>query len=254
MHTRAMTTATSARRPVRGLLALGIAGTLLLSGCSGGSDEPSAGSGTGAGSSSASASAKPYLPVPDGVELTPPGSELRLGQPATVAYEPRQGKVGALTIKVTRLEKTTFKQSFAGWKLDDATRKTTPYFVRARVRNVGDTDLGGRNVPLYIVDGRNTLIEASSFASTFKPCPVGEFPKKFRNGDQVNVCLVYLSPDHGELTAASFRPTQEFAPITWTGELTSPKSATPAKRKSAPQGDRQGGAQDDKKGAGTTKR
>jgi hypothetical protein len=245
MHTRGMTTATSARRPVRGLLALGISGTLLLSGCSGGSDEPSAGSGS---SASPSASAKPYLPVPDGVELTPPGSELELGEPATVAYEPRQGKVGVLTIKVTRLEKTSFKQSFAGWKLDDATRKTNPYFVRARVHNVGETDLGGRNVPLYIVDGRNTLIEASSFASTFKPCPVGEFPKKFTHGDQVDVCLVYLSPDHGRLTAASFRPTQEFSPITWTGELTPPKSATPPRK-----GTRKGAQKGNEKGAGRKK-
>jgi hypothetical protein len=221
MHTRAMRTATSVRRPVRGLLALAVAGTLALSGCSGDSDEPAAGSGSG----SASASAKPYLPVPDGVELTPPGTQLKVGERATVAYEPRQGKVGVLSIKVYRLEKTSFRQSFAGWKLDDATKKTNPYFVRAKVSNVGDTNLGGRNVPLYIVDGKNTLIEASSFASTFKPCPVGEFPKKFKNGDSVSVCLVYLSPDHGKLTAASFRPTQEFAPITWTGDLTGTKAA-----------------------------
>ena len=227
MHTRAMRTATSARRPVRGLLALGLVGTLALSGCSGDSDEPSAGSGSGSGSESASA--KPYLPVPDGVELTPPGSRLALGEPATVAYEPRQDQVGVLTITVTRLEKTTFKQSFAGWKLDAATRRTNPYFVRAKVENVGDTDLGGRNVPLYIVDGRNTLIEASSFASTFKPCPVGQFPKKFGHGDRANVCLVYLSPQHGDLTAASFRPTQEFSPITWTGKLTRPETATSGK-------------------------
>jgi hypothetical protein len=229
MHTRAMRTATTARRPVRGLLALGLAGTLALSGCSGDAEKPTAGSGSGSGSASASASAKPYLPVPDGVELTPPGSELELGEPATVAYEPRQDQVGALTITVTALEKTSFKQSFAGWKLDEATRKTNPYFVRAKVENVGDTDLGGRNVPLYIVDGKNTLIEASSFASTFKPCPVGEFPKKFKQGDRVNVCLVYLSPDHGDLTAASFRPTQQFAPITWTGKLTRPGAATAKK-------------------------
>ena len=225
MHTRAMRTATSVRRPVRGLLALALAGTVALSGCSGDSDEPSAGPGSGSSSASASASAEPYLPVPDGVELTPPGSELGLGDPATVAYEPRQGQVGVLAIKVNRLEKTSFRESFQGWKLDAATRRTNPYFVRARVSNVGDTDLGGRKVPLYIVDGKNTLIEASTFNSTFKPCPTGVFPKRFRKGDSMNVCLVYLSPDRGELTAASFRPTEEFNPIVWTGEVGDAKGA-----------------------------
>ena len=227
MHTRAMRTATSVRRPVRGCSRSASSARWR---CPAAPATPTSRRPAPApGSGSESASAKPYLPVPDGVELTPPGSRLALGEPATVAYEPRQDQVGVLTITVTRLEKTTFKQSFAGWKLDAATRRTNPYFVRAKVENVGDTDLGGRNVPLYIVDGRNTLIEASSFASTFKPCPVGQFPKKFGHGDRADVCLVYLSPQHGDLTAASFRPTQEFSPITWTGKLTRPEAATSAK-------------------------
>ena len=201
MHTRRMT---SAPIPVRGVLVLALAGALALSGCSG-SDEKASSSGSSP-SGSASSSAKPYLPVPAGVKLTAPGTSLKVGQHAVVAYQVRQGQVGVLDIRVTRLEKTSFRTSFAGWKLDRPTLRTNPYFVRARVQNLGTTDLGGRNVPLYIVDGHNTLIEASSFASTFRPCPVGQFPKKFAQGDKVNVCLVYLSPNHGKLTAASFRP------------------------------------------------
>jgi len=89
----------------------------------------------------------------------------------------------------------------------------------AKVTNVGDTDLGGRPVPLYIVDGQNRLIEASIFTAAFHPCPGATLPKKFKSGDTAKACLVFLSPDHGDLTAVSFRPTQEFDPITWTGEV-----------------------------------
>ena len=120
----------------------------------------------------------------DGVELTAQGSELAVGDSAVVAFEPRQDEVAVLDITVTRLEKTSFEESFSGWQLDAATRKSNPYFVHATVKNVGGTDLGGRPVPLYIVDGRNTLIEASGFASTFKPCPSKALPKKFENGDR----------------------------------------------------------------------
>ena len=74
-------------------------------------------------------------------------------------------------------------------------------------------------VPLYVVDGDNRLIEASTFTGTFKPCESAMFPKKFKNGDTVKACLVYLAPDKGDLTAVSFRPDQEFNPIIWTGEL-----------------------------------
>lgn len=217
------------RSTSRSLVGLALAGALVLSGCSGGG-EPSA-SKTTSGSPSAPVSAPPYLDVPEGVTLTDQGSDLAVGDHAVVAYEPRQGEIGVLDLRVTRLEKTTFKRSFAGWKLDSATKKASPYFVHATVENVGDTDLGGRRVPLYIVDGSNTLIESSTFASTFKPCPSAPLPKKFKSGARTKVCLVYLSPDRGELTAVSFRPTQEFDPITWTGPVTKVSTPKPKKAK-----------------------
>ena len=204
------------RLPTR-LVGLGLAATLSLTACSGDSEgqEPGAGDTSG---SSPTASETPYLAVPEGVELTAQGSELEVGDTATVAYQPRQGTVGALDITVTSLEAATF-ELFEGWELSRETRQTAPYFVRAKVTNVGDTDLGERPVPLYIVDGENRLVEASVFTGTFKPCDGATFPRRFRNGDSVKACLVYLAPDKGRLTAVSFRPTQEFDPITWTGEL-----------------------------------
>jgi hypothetical protein len=215
------------------VLGLAVACAMALSGCSDpatvGNSEAGAGSSPSESAASASSSpsasespsteATPYLPVRDGVELTAQGSELEVGDSAVVAFEPRQDEVAVLDITVTRLEKTSFEESFSGWQLDAATRKSNPYFVHATVRNVGGTDLGGRPVPLYIVDGRNTLIEASGFASTFKPCPSKALPKKFENGDRAKVCLVYLSPRNGDLTAVSFRPTEDFDPIVWTGKL-----------------------------------
>jgi hypothetical protein len=207
----------------------------LLAGCSGddsSGDNPDIGDATstagaastagetGTASTSASAST---LPVPAGVELSPQGSQLAVGDTATVAYQPKQDEVGVLDITITRLEKTTIKKSFAGWDLDAGQKKANPYFVRATITNRGDTDLGGRRVPLYVVDGDNTLIEATSFASAFTACEPGAFPKKFPTGKKTKVCLVYLVPRQGQLTAVSFRPTQEFDPITWTGELQDPK-------------------------------
>jgi hypothetical protein len=232
------------RRRATRVLGLAMVGALALSGCSGAetgedpgaaadsSSDSSSESATPSGSSSPSTEATPYLPVRDGVDLTAQGSELALGDHAVVAFEPRQDEVGVLDIKVTRLERTTFEKSFSGWQLDATTRKSNPYFVHATVENVGGTDLGGRKVPLYIVDGRNTLIEASDFASTFQPCPSKPLPRRFENGDRTKVCLVYLSPRDGELTAVSFRPTEDFDPIIWTGEVQRLGSGKPRKNKS----------------------
>jgi hypothetical protein len=223
------------RRAGRSVAALTVAAAL-VAGCSGddkgsgagGSASPSATSGE---TGTASTSATPTLPVPAGVELSPEGSQLAVGDTATVAYELRQDVVGVLDIKVNRLEKTSFKKSFVGWDLDQAQKKSNPYFVRVTLTNRGDTDLGGKRIPLYIVDGTNTLVEATTFASAFPPCEPGEFPKRFKTGRTMKACLVFLSPKKGDLTAVSFRPTQEYDPITWTGELEKPKPPKPDKGK-----------------------
>lgn len=158
-----------------------------------------------------------YLPVPINVRLTPQGTKLALGDRAYVAYQPKQKVVAALSVTVTKVESTSFAQTFAGLELSDQVRTTAPYFVRARITNVGETDLGDRPVPLYVVDDQNTLVEASSFVAPFKACPSTPFPKTFGPGDSVSTCLVYLVPRKGDVDAVSFRPTQDFDPITWSG-------------------------------------
>jgi hypothetical protein len=213
-----------------------VASAGLLAGCSdddkgpdvGESTSPSA-SGSGSQSASESGSTGPSLPVPEGVELSPEGGMLAVGDTATVAYELRQGVVGVLDIKVNRLEKTSFRKSFVGWDLDQGQKNSNPYFVRVTLTNRGETDLGGKKVPLYIVDGTNTLVEATTFASAFPPCEPGTFPKTFKPGRKLKACLVFLSPKKGDLTAVSFRPTQDYDPITWSGELEKPKPPKPDK-------------------------
>ncbi len=203
-----------------------------LSACSGGSEDVGAAPPEDAPTSaeeSAGATdtptAEPYLPVPDDVELTPQGSLLGVGDEATVAYEPRQGQVGVLGLTVRTLRETTFEESFEGWQLDARTRSSTPYFVDVTVTNEGRTDLGGRPVPLYLLDDANTLIEASTFAGDFEPCPSAPLPEQFRSGDDARGCLVFLAPEGQELAGVSFRPDQDFEAITWAGDVRQPGDA-----------------------------
>jgi hypothetical protein len=205
-----------------------LAAALLLSACTvgGGSSGPGdAGpgtSGTDGGGATPGSVPAPYLPVPDGVVLTDPGSELGLGEQATVAWEPRQGQLAVLDMKVRKLVKADMKD-LADWQLDAAGRSSALYYVTVTVANVGDLDLSDRRVPLYAFDGAGTLVESSSFKTDFDPCPSLAMPDGFVTGEKVTLCQAYLVPKRGDLTAVGFRPTVDFNPVTWVGKVTEPK-------------------------------
>ncbi|WP_160006628.1 hypothetical protein [Nocardioides sp. AX2bis] len=244
-----LSTRTRRRTRLGAGLAVVVLGASALAGCSGGSEEaadaaPSEDSSASSEESSEATdapSAEPYLPVPDGVELTPQGSLLGVGDEAVVAYEPRQDRVGVLGITVRELRETTFEESFEGWQLDDRTRASTPYFVDVSVTNEGRTDLGGRPVPLYLLDDANTLIEASTFAGDFEPCPSAPLPKTFAKGDTTRGCLVFLAPEGQELAGVSFRPDQDFDAITWAGDVQQPAGSGGGNQGGGNSGGNQGG-------------
>lgn len=248
-----LTVSRGARRSgVRRLLAAGgaVLAAAVVTGCGGGeetaggaaatsSDQSSvaaspgpsdAGDPTEATSPSLSPSASPtptaeptpqsYLPVPAGVTLTDQGADLPLGQGATVAWQPRQQLTGVLDLTVDAVRRTSIEQSFSGWQIPTETETSTPYFVRATVTNRGSTDLAGRLVPLYVVNANGTLIEATSFAGEFRPCRRGVFPERFAPGASAKVCLVFFAPEQGgAVSGVTFRPTEDFDPITWTGDV-----------------------------------
>ena len=214
----------------------------LLGACSGeSSDEPGAEGSTPSESASASPSATTepsvsptgtaYLPVPSGIELTPPGTVLDLGEPAVVAWRPRQDTVGVLQLRVTQIDETTVKESFKGWKLSKTDRRSTPYFVRVTARNVGGTDLAGQPVPLYLLAEDATLIEASRFAGNFRRCPSTPLPRQVDGGQTQRLCQVYLAPRGREPAGVSFRPGSESPPITWSGDVTPLEPKQPPKPK-----------------------
>lgn len=165
---------------------------------------------------------KPYLPVPDGVTLTEPGTELEVGDPATVAFRPRKGQVGVLKLTVRKLARVNI-DALADWQLDDVAEGSSLFFVTVAVKNRGEKDLGGLRVPLYAAAGNKTLVESTAFKTLFKPCPSGPLPPRFNPDDQVKTCLVYLLPNAGKLAGITFRHDLKFDPITWTGEVEQPK-------------------------------
>jgi hypothetical protein len=205
------------------VLALALAaGSVVLSACGGsGSSEPAAGPGTStaAGATSGEAPSSASRGSAQGLRLTRDGSSLHFGDTATVSWAPDQKTTGAIAVKVTKVEKVPIS-AFRAWRLTGTVRRSTPYYVHAAVRNVGASDLSGVPAPLYLLDRRNVLLQASTFRARFAPCPSTPFPSRFTHGRRTSVCLVYFVPQHGTMEAVSFRPTQTVDGITWHGPVT----------------------------------
>jgi hypothetical protein len=230
--------------PLRSPLSLAVLTTvtaLTLAGCGGGDSAGKAAKGNASASSSSSSSgsspsASSTVKVPDGVDLTKQGAELSFGDTGTVIFEAAQGRGSVLQLTVKGVQQGTLSD-FKGFILDDAYKqKASYYYATVQVKNVGEGDVGGVGVPLWGVNASNTLLPAVNFTTGFAKCPTKPLPAKFGPGATLDTCLVYLSPDRGSLDAVSYRPTQEFDPITWTGQISKPTpapstKATPKKKK-----------------------
>lgn len=196
---------------------LAAAGALVLTSCNSGG-----GNADDEVSPSGSPSPSTTVAIPEGVSLTEPGAEVSFGDTARVAFEPSQTRGSVLELTVKKTIKGSVRD-FSSFILDDKTKTATPYYVLVSVKNVGEGDLGGASIPLWGVDADNTLLPPASFTTGFSRCPSEPLPDKFPAGATVDSCLVYLAPDRGVLEGVSYRPTEEFSPIQWTGEITTPK-------------------------------
>lgn len=212
-------------RPLTRAVALVAAAGLVLAGCTSGAEEPDTDA-----SASTSPSPSSTVSVPAGEKLTDQGSDLTFGDSATVIFEPTQKEGSVLTLTVEGAREGSLAD-FKGFILDDDYKKNANYYyVDVSVENVGESDVGGVPVPLWGVNGENTLLPAVNFTTTFNKCPSEPLPETFGPGDQLDTCLVYLSPDHGSLDAVSYRPTQLFDPIQWTGDIEPAKEPKQTKK------------------------
>jgi hypothetical protein len=152
---------------------------------------------------------------------TEPGTELGFGDSALLAWQPTQDLAGELELSVDAVAEQ--RQSvFDGWARDEAMAAARPYFVTVTLANVGDTDLGGQDVPLYLRDTDGTLGAPWTLGGDFTACQSGPLPVPFEAGAEAEMCLVYLVPDGGRVRDLVFEPTEGYDPITWSGDVEEP--------------------------------
>jgi hypothetical protein len=189
-----------------GCLALAV---LFAGGCS--EDEPEAVP-TSAATPTVSA---PDVEVPEGVELTEPGAELPLGEPASAVFRAGRDRVSTIEVRVTRVVKGSMKRDFTNFGLTAKQLQQEPYYVSVKVTNTGPNPLGGASAPVWALDSGNTYFPATTLVGHLPACQGGPLPKPFATGDSVSTCLLFLAEAGTTVEEIQLRPYEGFDPVVW---------------------------------------
>jgi hypothetical protein len=140
--------------------------------------------------------------------LTPPGTHLAFGGPATVGWVPPSQDLGTgahkgikLQVTVVSIQKGTMAD-FRNVELNGKQRSSTPYYVQLRVTALSNASVPKDSDPaitLAAIDDRGQEQQSITFLGTFSRCDDPTPPKQFVSGKTYQSCLAYLIPGGGSI-------------------------------------------------------
>jgi hypothetical protein len=140
--------------------------------------------------------------------LTPPGTHLALGGPATVGWVPPSQDLGTgahkgikLKVTVVSIQKGTMAD-FRNVELNGTQRNSTPYYVQLRVTALSNASVPKDSDPAITftaIDDRGQQQQSITFLGTFSRCDDPTPPKQFVSGKTYQSCLAYLIPGGGSI-------------------------------------------------------
>ncbi|MGB7686208.1 MAG: hypothetical protein WBL45_10565 [Solirubrobacterales bacterium] len=190
------------------IAAASLALILGLAACGGSDDSSSSDSSSETSSTPTTAETTPDSSNSQGGALTPPGTQLKVGEEATLAWvpfseesatEPEEG----IDVKVTveAIEKGSI-DDFANIELEPEEEESTPYYVKFKVEALSGTEPPPEEEP-YIafdaIDDRGQEQSNVTFIGDFETCENTDMPRPFTNGESFEGCLAYLVPGGGSI-------------------------------------------------------
>jgi hypothetical protein len=154
------------------------------------------------------------VPVPDGVELTDPGSTLEVGDVAIAPYVVSPARASLLAVRVIAIVRGS-RGDLRAFSLTPAAARSTPWYVHTAVRVVGEGRLGRAPVPVYGFDSDATYFPAADVQGGLDVCPSRRPPADFGQGDTLRSCLVFFVPPPARLVAVQLRGQPDVEPISW---------------------------------------
>jgi hypothetical protein len=205
MRKRKLITAPTTRCAARATV-LATALGLTLAACGGsksGTANTSSSAAAPASTSSSSASPSASSKATTG-GTTAPGTNLALGAPALVDYQPGDAPHPTyhLQVSVLSIQKGA-KSDLNGVELEKSQQGQTPYYVRLSIRNVGAGDAGAEDnepaVAFQATDDRGEQGQELTVLGNFRPCENGTQPKPFTRGKIFQTCVIYMVGGGGSI-------------------------------------------------------
>jgi len=195
------------------IAAVAVPGLAACSGSSPASSGSSPAASSSAGTSAPAQSPAGSQPAAQGQtagsgSLTPPGTHLALGGPATVGWVPPSQDLGTgahkgikLQVAVVSIQKGTMAD-FRNVELNGTQRNSTPYYVQLRVTALSNASVPKDSDPAITftaIDDRGQEQQSITFLGTFSRCDDPTPPKQFVSGKTYQSCLAYLIPGGGSI-------------------------------------------------------
>ncbi|HEX4427857.1 MAG TPA: hypothetical protein VGG07_01500 [Solirubrobacteraceae bacterium] len=146
-----------------------------------------------------------------------------MGQTATVPFTTtlKSGKNGPtykLSVQVESMDKGTLAD-FNGIKLDATEKASTPYYVKAKITNLGpgkiDTEDNDPGIQIEGLDKTGETQQSVTFFGDFPKCDEKSAPNPLAVGSSFETCLTFLIP--GGITKVAYTGAESFIekPVTW---------------------------------------
>jgi hypothetical protein len=189
---------------VSGAFALG------LGACGGGGDSDQSSADSAASPATTQEQAKEAPTTSGG--LTPPGTQLKFGEAATVYWVPPswdlEGKSEGPKMKITvnSIEKGSIDE-FDDVELEDGLETSTPYYMRMTIEAVEEVSASvedDADLAVSAIDDRGQEQASVTFFGEFEPCDNVIMPTPMEAGESFESCMAYLMPGGGSIVEAEW--------------------------------------------------
>jgi hypothetical protein len=145
---------------------------------------------------------------------SPEDVERAIGEPASFTLRTGSGRRSRVRVAVTDVTEGRIRH-LSDFVLDTEGRRSTPYYAHVRVANIGGGNLSRARITLWGFDSSGTVRPPAEVLGTFPRCQTRRAPKRFRRGDSMRTCLVYLVPRGSTLQAVQYRFSDDRPPVSW---------------------------------------